>query len=40
MELGSLAEFGGIQKKVERGEWLTSVPVWVDIPAQNEEGHW
>ena len=38
VELGALAEFGGIHKKVERGEWLTSTPVWVDRPAQKEEG--
>ena len=37
MELGSLEEFGGVQKKVERGEWLTSTSVWVDWPAQKEE---
>ena len=38
VELGDLAEFGGLQKKVERGEWLTSTPVWVDRPVQKEEG--
>ena len=32
--LGALTEFGGIQKKLERGEWLTSTPVWVDRPAK------
>ena len=37
--MGVLAEFGGIQKKLERGEWLNSTPVWVDQPAQKEEGH-
>ena len=26
VELGSLAEFGGLKKKVDRGEWLTSTP--------------
>ena len=31
LELGSLAEFGGIQKKVERGKWLTSMPIWVNM---------
>ena len=34
----SLTEFWGIHKKVEIGEWLTSTPVWVDRPAQKEEG--
>ena len=29
-------EFGGLQKNVERGEWLTSTPGWVDRPAQRE----
>ena len=38
-ELRALVEFGGIQKKTERGEWLTSTPVWIDRTAQNEEGH-
>ena len=38
VESGALAEFGGIQKKEERGEWLNSTPVWVDRPAQKEEG--
>ena len=33
VESGYLEEFGGIQKKVERGEWLTSTPVWVERPA-------
>ena len=28
VESGALAEFGGLQKKVERGEWITSTPVW------------
>ena len=35
---GSLAEFIGLQKRVERGEWLTSTPVWVKRPAPKEEG--
>ena len=35
---GSLAKFEGLQKKVERGEWLTLTPVWVDRPLQKEEG--
>ena len=38
VELGPLTEFGGLQKNVERGGWLTSKPVWVDRPAQKEEG--
>ena len=35
---GSLADFGGLQKKMERGEWFTLTPGWVDRPAQKEEG--
>ena len=31
-------EYRGIQKKVEREEWLNSTPVWVDRPAQKEAG--
>ena len=38
VESGALAEFGGLQKKVERGEWLTSTSVWVDRSVQKEEG--
>ena len=34
MDLGALTEFGGLQKNVERGEWLTYTPGWVDRPAQ------
>ena len=30
VELGALVEFSGIQKKVERGEWLTLTPGLVD----------
>ena len=37
VESGALAEFGRLQKKVERGEWLTLAPVWVEGPAQKEE---
>ena len=36
VESGGLAEFRGLQKKVERGEWLISMPVWMDRPAQKE----
>ena len=38
VDLGALAEFRGINKKVERGEWLTLNSGWVDRPAQKEEG--
>ena len=38
VESGALSELGGLQKKMERGEWLTSTPVWVDQSAQKEEG--
>ena len=38
VESGGLAEFGGLQKKLERGDWLTSTPGWVDWPAPKEEG--
>ena len=37
VESGNLAEFGGMQQKVERGEWLTLTPRWVDQPAPKEE---
>ena len=38
VESGALAEFGGLQKKVERGECLTLTPVWMEQPAPKEEG--
>ena len=46
VESGDLTEFGGLQKKVQKGERLTSTPGWVDRPAPKEEGgqkydgHW
>ena len=36
--MGALAEFGGIHKKVEIGDWITTTPVWVDRPTPKEEG--
>ena len=38
VELGALDKFRGLQKRVERGEWMTSMPVWVERPAPREEG--
>ena len=38
MDSGALAEFGVIQKKVERGYWLTLTPQWVDWLDPKEEG--
>ena len=38
VELGALAEFGEIQKNVERGEWMKTTPVWVDRSTPKEEG--
>ena len=32
VESGALTEFGGLQNKVERGEWLTKMTRWVDQP--------
>ena len=29
VELGALAEFGGLQNKIERGEWSTPMPEWI-----------
>ena len=36
--MGALDEFRGLQKRVERVEWISSMPVWVDWPAPKEEG--
>ena len=33
-----MEEFHGIQKRVERGEWMTSMLVWVERIALREEG--
>ena len=30
VESGALEEFRGLQNRVERGEWMTSLLVWVD----------
>ena len=38
VELGALEDFRGLQKRVDRGEWLTLTPVWVERPAPKEEG--
>ena len=38
VESGALEEFWGLQKRVERGEWLTSMRAWVERPASREEG--
>ena len=38
VESGALEDFCGIQKRVERGEWMKSMPVWVERPALREEG--
>ena len=38
VELGALEEFWGLQKRLERGKWMTSMPVWVERPALREEG--
>ena len=38
VELGALAEFGELHKKVEMGEWMTMTPGWADRPIPKEEG--
>ena len=38
VESGALEEFRGLQKRVDRGEWMTSMPVWVEQPAPREKG--
>ena len=38
VESGVLTEFGGLQKKLELGEWLTLTPGWVYRPSKKEEG--
>ena len=37
-ESGTLEEFRGLQKRVERDEWMKSMPVWVEQPEPREEG--
>ena len=38
VELGAPAEFGKLKKKLERGDYITTTPVWVDRPTPKEEG--
>ena len=38
VETGALAEFGELQKRVERGEWTTTPSDWVDMPVQKNDG--
>ena len=33
-----MAEFGDLQKRVERGKWITTPPACVEIPAQKNDG--
>ena len=40
VESGALEEFRGLQKSMERGEWLTSASVWVERPAPKDEVLW
>ena len=40
VESGAREEFGRLQNKLERGEWITLTPVWVERPEYKEEGHW
>ena len=40
VESVALEELNGLQKRVERGEWLTSTPVCVERPALKGEGCW
>ena len=37
VEMGSLLEFGELQRHVERGEWVTTTPVWVGFPTEKED---
>ena len=34
VDTGTLLEFGGIQKRVERGKWVIPPTAWVELPAQ------
>ena len=36
--MSTLNEFRGLQKRLERGEWITSMPVGVERPAPREKG--
>ena len=40
VESGALEEFRGLQNRMERGKWMTSILVWVERPAPREEGRW
>ena len=36
--MGALSEFGSLKKMIDRGEWLTMTPVWVQRPFTREYG--
>ena len=38
VETRALADFGELQKRVERGEWITTPSAWVEIPEKNNDG--
>ena len=38
VDSGSLLEFGSMQKRMERGECPTTIPVWVERPFPKKEG--
>ena len=38
VQLGSLPEFKYLNKRIERGEWLTTTPIWVERTSPKEEG--
>ena len=38
VESGALEEVRGLQKRVERGKWMTFMPTWGERPPPQEEG--
>ena len=37
VEKGALSDFGDLHRRVERGEWITSTPIWVEFPIDKED---
>ena len=35
-----LAYFRDIKRRVERVGWISSTPLWVEIPVEKEDGKW
>ena len=37
IKTGALLRFGELQRRVDKGEWVTYHPTWVELPSQKED---